>query len=82
MCASYKAISFSSNIFYFKAKSPVFTHISATLEGLSTVRAFHAENILEAEFEDHQDLNTGTLFMFIGMLVIQLVSKQTFNAPL
>lgn len=50
----------------FIAKSPVFTHISATLSGLSTVRAFQAENILQDEFENHQDLNTGTLFMFIG----------------
>lgn len=50
----------------FTAKSPVFSHISATLTGLSTIRAFQAENILQDEFEGHQDLNSGTLFMFIG----------------
>lgn len=52
--------------FSFIAKSPVFTHISATLAGLPTIRAFQAENILRDEFESHQDLNTGSLFMFIG----------------
>lgn len=49
------------------AKSPVFSHISATLGGLSTIRAFHAEELLRQEFENHQDLNTGTYFMFLSM---------------
>ena len=49
------------------AKSPVFSHISATLSGLSTVRAFQAEELLRQEFENHQDLNTGTWFMFLGI---------------
>ncbi|XP_055307782.1 ATP-binding cassette sub-family C member 4-like isoform X2 [Sitodiplosis mosellana] len=47
-------------------KSPVFTHISATLGGLSVVRSFQAEQILREEFERHQNLNTGTWFMFLG----------------
>ncbi|XP_031634328.1 multidrug resistance-associated protein 4-like [Contarinia nasturtii] len=47
-------------------KSPVFTHISATLEGLPTIRAFQAQEILQDEFERHQNLNTGTSFMFIA----------------
>lgn len=49
------------------AKSPVFSHIAATLNGLSTIRALHAEELLRREFDDHQDLNTGVNFMFIGM---------------
>lgn len=53
------------------AKSPVFSHISATLGGLSTIRAFHAEELLRQEFENHQDLNTGTYFMFLGMYPIK-----------
>ncbi|XP_031622965.1 multidrug resistance-associated protein 4-like, partial [Contarinia nasturtii] len=48
-------------------KSPVFTHISATLEGLSIVRAFEAEEILRDEFERHQNLNTGVWHMFFGI---------------
>lgn len=55
-----------SFIFFFTAKSPVFSHISATMSGLSTIRAFQAENLLRAEFDYHQDLNSGTWFMFIG----------------
>lgn len=49
------------------AKSPVFSHISATLSGLPTIRAFNAEKLLQQEFDDHQDLNTGVYFMFLGM---------------
>ncbi|XP_055301713.1 ATP-binding cassette sub-family C member 4-like [Sitodiplosis mosellana] len=47
-------------------KSPVFTHIAATLSGLSVIRSFQAEDILREEFERHQNLNTGTFFMFLG----------------
>ncbi|XP_031639826.1 multidrug resistance-associated protein 4-like, partial [Contarinia nasturtii] len=59
----------STNIMRLEAitKSPVFTHISATLNGLSTVRAFQAEPILRDEFERHQNLNTGTWSMFLGI---------------
>lgn len=53
--------------FLFIAKSPVFTHISSTLSGLSVVRSFQAEQILRDEFERHQNLNTGTWFMFLGI---------------
>lgn len=61
------------------AKSPVFTHISATLYGIVTVRAFQAQNILQDEFENHQDLNTAVFFMFnavnngIGMIAFDLI---------
>ncbi|XP_031638154.1 multidrug resistance-associated protein 4-like, partial [Contarinia nasturtii] len=47
-------------------KSPVFTHVLATLKGLSIVRAFQAESILREEFERHQNLNTGAYTMFLG----------------
>lgn len=36
---------------YFLARSPVYTHISATLNGLSTIRAFSAQKILIEEFD-------------------------------
>lgn len=39
------------------AKSPVFTHISATLRGLITIRAFEAEEVLTEEFDEHQVSN-------------------------
>lgn len=58
------------SISIFLAKSPVITHISTTLNGLSTIRAFQAENVLQAEFEAHQDLNTSAYFMIIGKLLL------------
>lgn len=53
-------------IYIFSAKSPVFTHILSTLYGLPTIRAARTEEMLQNEFDSHQDLNTGTWFMFIG----------------
>nr|CAD7403346.1 unnamed protein product [Timema cristinae] len=35
-------------------KSPVFTHLQTTLRGLSTIRAYGAQNILKAEFDNYQ----------------------------
>lgn len=47
-------------------RSPVFTHISATLNGLSTIRAFGAQAVLIDEFDSHQDLHTSCWYMFIS----------------
>lgn len=50
----------------FLAKSPAFTHLAATLSGLSTVRAFNAETLLRNEFDYHQDTHSACWFMFIA----------------
>lgn len=38
--------------------------MNATLQGLSTVRAFNAANMLEKEFHEFQDYNTSCWYLF------------------
>ncbi|KYN20535.1 hypothetical protein ALC57_07134 [Trachymyrmex cornetzi] len=45
--------------------SPVFVHLSATLQGLSTIRAFGAEAILTKEFDNYQDIHSSAWYIFI-----------------
>lgn len=48
-------------------KSFAFTHLTATLHGLSTIRAFDgASEILIEEFDRSQNFHTGAWFMFIS----------------
>lgn len=44
----------------------MFTHTTATLEGLSTIRAFKAENRLIQEYDQHQNLNSSAWFLFVA----------------
>ncbi|RUS69049.1 hypothetical protein EGW08_023192, partial [Elysia chlorotica] len=46
-------------------RSPVFSHVSASLQGLHTIRAMHMEHKLTAEFDAHQDLHTEAWFLFL-----------------
>ncbi|XP_032678093.1 probable multidrug resistance-associated protein lethal(2)03659 isoform X2 [Odontomachus brunneus] len=47
-------------------RSPVFAHLSATLQGLPTIRAFGAAEILTKEFDRHQDLHSSAWYIFIA----------------
>ena len=40
------------------SRSPVFSHVTATMSGLGTVRACEAEELLKIQFDDKQDVHT------------------------
>merc|ERR1719270_1833913 len=48
------------------ARSPVFSQLSTSLQGLTTIRAFSAEPLLRSEFDYQQDLHTSTWFAFLS----------------
>ncbi|KAI2474204.1 ATP binding cassette (ABC) transporter subfamily C member, partial [Diabrotica virgifera virgifera] len=47
------------------AKAPVFSHVSATLQGISTIRASNSEEMVIKEFDVLQDQHTGTYVCFL-----------------
>ncbi|CAH1105147.1 unnamed protein product [Psylliodes chrysocephalus] len=47
-------------------RSPIFTHLSASLNGLTTIRAFRAQHILTQEFDNYLNLNNAAYFLYVG----------------
>uniref|UniRef100_A0A667ZHL7 Cystic fibrosis transmembrane conductance regulator n=1 Tax=Myripristis murdjan TaxID=586833 RepID=A0A667ZHL7_9TELE len=46
-------------------RSPVFSHLSSSLQGLWTIRAFGAEESFQKTFDAHQDLHSEAWFLFL-----------------
>uniref|UniRef100_A0A1A7XAW0 Multidrug resistance-associated protein 4 n=2 Tax=Nothobranchiidae TaxID=405002 RepID=A0A1A7XAW0_9TELE len=46
-------------------RSPVFSHLSSSLQGLWTIRAFCAEERFQKAFDAHQDLHSEAWFLFL-----------------
>ncbi|XP_077453167.1 ATP-binding cassette sub-family C member 4 isoform X4 [Stigmatopora argus] len=46
-------------------RSPVFSHLSSSLQGLWTIRAFRAESRFQRAFDGHQDMHTAAWFLFL-----------------
>ncbi|KAL3283215.1 hypothetical protein HHI36_006364 [Cryptolaemus montrouzieri] len=49
-----------------RVRSPIFSHMTASLQGLSTIRAFKAEDNLTEEFDKHQDLHSAAYYLFLS----------------
>ncbi|KMY92502.1 uncharacterized protein Dsimw501_GD10651 [Drosophila simulans] len=47
-------------------RSPVYSHLAASLNGLTTIRALDAQSVLEKEFDSYQDAHSSAFFMYIS----------------
>lgn len=50
----------------FSARSPIYSHLSASLNGLTTIRSFGAQPILIKEFDKIQDNHSSAFYLFIS----------------
>uniref|UniRef100_A0A4W6FXN5 Multidrug resistance-associated protein 4 n=1 Tax=Lates calcarifer TaxID=8187 RepID=A0A4W6FXN5_LATCA len=46
-------------------RSPVFSHLSSSLQGLSTIRAFKVQQKFQQMFDEYQDLHSEAWFLFL-----------------
>ncbi|XP_034942472.1 multidrug resistance-associated protein 4-like isoform X2 [Chelonus insularis] len=47
-------------------RSPVFTHLNASINGLTTIRAYGTQQILKFEFDKFQDVHTSSWFIVVA----------------
>lgn len=48
------------------AKSPVFSHVNSTLSGLTIIRSTGVQEMIRKQFDEHQDLHTGTYSLIVA----------------
>ena len=48
------------------ARSPLYSHLTSTLQGLATIRSFNVQNALIKQFYKFQDDNTACYFLFVA----------------
>lgn len=48
-------------------RSPVFSHLSTSLYGLATIRAFRCQRSFEIAFDKYQDRHTSACFLFLAV---------------
>ncbi|KAH8298106.1 hypothetical protein KR018_006856, partial [Drosophila ironensis] len=78
------------------ARSPMYSHFSATLGGLPTIRAMGAQRTLIAQYDNYQDLHSSSYYTFVSTsrafgyyldlfcvaYVISVILNSFFNPPL
>ena len=59
--------SFFEYVFAFSVKSPIFSHVNATLNGLPTIRSsgIEIEKLMRKRFDELQDRHSGTWYLFL-----------------
>lgn len=57
---------YHSFIHYRTARSPLYTHLSATLSGISTIRAFGLQDKVTSDFHECNDHQAESWLMFIS----------------
>ncbi|RZB38697.1 ABC tran domain containing protein, partial [Asbolus verrucosus] len=60
---SYKNVKRTEGI----TRSPVFSHLAASIQGLVTIRAFNAQEILKEEFDRYQDHHTSAFYLLLSL---------------
>ncbi|XP_023233961.1 multidrug resistance-associated protein 4-like [Centruroides sculpturatus] len=62
-------VEINNNVVYFViiGRSPVFSHLSVSLYGLTTIRALNAENKFKSTFNKYQDKHTATWFIYVAL---------------
>jgi ATP-binding cassette subfamily C (CFTR/MRP) protein 4 len=56
----------SNNLNFVSARSPILSHLSSSLQGLVTIRAFHNQPDQQAKFNGHQDLHTSAYYLYLA----------------